>query len=82
MKAASIFSLFLVSLNVFAQQVPGAVSQPPTQPPPPAASASAAIDNAELLRLLRAQTAAIKALSNRLDALEQRVEKVEKRNPS
>ncbi|WP_305044222.1 hypothetical protein [Geoalkalibacter sp.] len=60
-----------------------------SQPPPPVAPPTvpkqvpgdASITNAQLLELLQAQTAAIKALHEKIGELEQRVERIEEGLP-
>lgn len=84
MKLALFFALIIASANAFAQQYPqapraieGSKPAPPAAPPkaPPGAPQ---LSNAELSRLLRAQTTAIQALSSKLDSLEERIRKIER----
>ena len=87
MKLAIFFLAVIFCGNTFAQQPPGAppLPTPPMFPPavPPAAIPKAVprapeFSNQELTALLRAQTAAIKSLSSKLDSLEERLGKIEK----
>jgi len=71
----------LASASVGAQQVPGAVFDSSGKGPPPSKqvpSAAKLPSTDEMAELLRAQTAAIKALSEKVDALEARLAKIEK----
>lgn len=72
-----VFLLSLASVNAFAQQAPSrSIKLPPAAPmAPPQASQP---NNTELTDLLRAQTTAIKSLSNKLDSLEKRIDKIER----
>lgn len=92
MRLASFFVLIITSAIAFAQQVPGYAQQapraiePPPRPVPPAAPPRAPpqalqLSNAELSELLRAQTTAIRSLSSKLDSLEERIRKIERRSP-
>lgn len=69
----------IAGTGALAQQVPAAATRSPaTEPPaPPVPPPPARLSNDELLALLRAQTAAIKALSLKLDAIEIRLGAVE-----
>ena len=81
MKLSLFFALIIASATAFAQQAPAPrqvtqipQGQSPVPPPPQAPQLS----NAELSELLRAQTTAIKALSSKLDSLEERIQKIER----
>lgn len=73
----------LASVPAFAQQAPQAPQERPGPTPAPAppgaapGAAQAAPSNKELADLLRAQTAAIKSLSGKLDTLETRIRALE-----
>lgn len=88
MKFVLFFTLIIASANVFAQQAPHAVEKQVPQHHTMAAPRAPRIladetpnqpptNNTELLDLLRAQTTAIKSLSNKLDVLEERIRKIE-----
>jgi len=87
MKLALFFAFIIASANAFAQQqAPRAIEiprpAPPMAPPadlPKAAPRAPQLSNTELTELLRAQTTAIKSLSSKLDSLEERIGKVERR---
>lgn len=65
--------VLLISIKVSAQQAPDLPMAPPMAPPETHRS-----DNTELFQLLRAQTEAIKSLSNKIDTLEERIDKLER----
>jgi hypothetical protein len=79
MKVAVFFLAVVVCGNAFAQQPPGVPPRPYGQgaPPPMALPRPPEFSNQELASLLRAQTAAIKSLSSRLDSLEERLGRIE-----
>lgn len=88
MRLAIFIAFIIVSGNASAQ-LPPARPVPPPQvkqapqmaPPravPPAPPVAPVQNNEALTELLRAQTAAIKSLSNKLDSLEERIGKIEK----
>lgn len=88
MKLALCFAFILASASSFAQQAPRAMvrdqvpreAQVPgeaVERPAKAAPRAPAAGNAELSELLRAQTAAIKSLSSKIDQLEERVSRLE-----
>ena len=71
----------LASASVGAQQAPGAIFDSSGKGPQPSKqvpSATKSPNADEMAELLRAQTAAIKALSDKVDALEARLAKIEK----
>tara|TARA_R110001599_G_scaffold333327_1_gene549248 strand:- start:916 stop:1185 length:270 start_codon:yes stop_codon:yes gene_type:complete len=85
MKLALFFAFLITSVNGFAQQAPeaprpvgqypGAAPQEPLPLIGPAVGPQ--LSGAELFKLLRTQTAAIQALSSKLDSLEERIRKIE-----
>jgi hypothetical protein len=82
MKPFLLLAFTVVSVMSFAQQPPQPAGQAPgavVKPAPPAAAPPLAAQpsTAELAELLRAQTAAIKSLSARIDSLDERIRKLE-----
>ncbi|MDB6062159.1 MAG: hypothetical protein JWM78_2262 [Verrucomicrobiaceae bacterium] len=77
MKVRLFFLLAFIATSVSAQQAPAAAGTP--SPPRGIAPPPATMSNEEIVTLLRAQTAAIKALSSKLENVEQRVNQIDKR---
>lgn len=81
MKLSLFFAFIIASAIAFAQQPPAPrqVMQVPHGPSPmPPSPQAPQLSNAELSELLRAQTTAIKALSSKVDSLEERIQKIER----
>jgi len=89
MKFVFFFAFIIFSVNVVAQQAPGAVKQEPdvvkqvpgtiSIPAPPMAPTPAQqFSNNELSELLSAQTNAIRSLSHKLNLLEERINNIER----
>jgi len=80
MKVAVFFLAVVVCGNAFAQQPPRVPPRSSGQGAPPIAMVPPIppeLSNQELASLLRAQTAAIKSLSSKLDSLEERLGRIE-----
>ena len=85
MKNSLLLVLVIVFGNCAAQQVPAAAARLPRAAseakagsPPGSPQLAQPTSNQELATLLRAQTDAIKALSSKVDALEERIRTLEK----
>lgn len=91
MKSALFLALFIATTTVAAQQAPAGGQAPrapenerrPTMAPPMAAPPLAAQPTSaeRTEELLRAQTAAIRSLAGKLDSLEERIGRIERRQP-
>lgn len=89
MRFALLLALLFAATQALAQQPPATpgIQQKPARPPlapaPPMpdklmqAPGAATLSSEELLELLQAQTAAIKALNEKVGELEQRIERIE-----
>jgi hypothetical protein len=78
MRAFLLFAFIFAAATAFAQQPPEAV---PHAVPPPSRPTVPQLGNKQLTELLRAQTSAIRTLSRKIEDLEERVQKIEKRQP-
>jgi hypothetical protein len=72
-------SLLFAYASAFAQVPPSLTAQTPSPVYPTKQAPAASLNNKELTELLQAQTAAIRMLASKLDALESRIVAVEKK---
>lgn len=80
MKPALFIIAIIASASAIAQQIPVEVRTPRSAPPAAAPPRAPEFSKDDLIGLLRAQTAAIKALSSKLDSLEERLAKIEEKS--